>query len=143
LLLALSLVFVAGGVWLAPQSAFVGYGSIVFFGLGAVVASINLLPNSSFLLVEVSGFTFASLFRRHFVPWSDVAKFVPAQIQLKRMVGWNFTPEYRKARQLRTLNTALAGAEAALPDTYGKSAAELIELLEHCRVRYGRRTESV
>jgi len=143
LLFVLSIVFVVGGAWLVSQNAFVGYGSMVFFGLGTVVAAINLLPNASFLLVDASGFTFTSLFRRHFVSWSDVEKFVPAQLHMKRMVGWNFTPEYRKARRLRIVNTTLAGAEAALPDTYGKSAAELIELLENCRVRYGRRTESL
>jgi hypothetical protein len=143
LLLALSTMFVVAGVWIVPQSAFTGYGSIVFFGLGTVVAGINLLPNASFLLVDVSGFTFAGLFRRHFVSWSDVEKFVPAQVHMKRMVGWNFTAEYRKAKHLRIVNTVLAGAEAALPDTYGKSAAELIELLENCRVQYGRRPESL
>jgi hypothetical protein len=141
-LLGLSIVFVAGGAWLIPQNPFMGYASIVLFGLATVVAGLNLLPNSSFLLVEVSGFTFASLFRRHFVPWSEVERFVPAHIHMKAMVGWNFTSDYGKARRLRTVNTALAGAEAALPDTYGESAAELIALLESCRVRYARRAES-
>jgi hypothetical protein len=137
ILMVLATAFVLGGIWIAPANASVGYSGIAFFGIGAIVAAVNLLPYSSYLLVDVDGFTFSSLFRKHFVPWSQVESFVLVRIKLTSMVGWNYIPQYRKAQTLRSVNTALAGAEAALPDTYGKSAAELIELLEHYRTTYG------
>ncbi len=136
-MLLLSGAFVVLGIWLVPRNAVVGYVSIAFFGLGVLIAALNLHPRSSYLLIDVGGFTFSSLFRSHFVPWSHVERFIPTRVALTPMVGWNFTPEYRKFQALRRVNSGLAGAEAALPDTYGKSVAELTALMEACREKYG------
>jgi hypothetical protein len=54
---------------------------------------------------------------------------------MKPMVGWNYKPSHAGSPKLRSFNASLAGAEAALPDTYGKSVTELIELLEAFRWR--------
>jgi hypothetical protein len=135
--LLLAIAFVLAGIWIAPMNPFVGYLCIVFFGLGALIAAVNLHPASSYLVIDTDGFIFASLFRKHFVPWSQVESFAPVRVQVHQMVGWNFTAEYRKTQTLRSVNTALVGAEAALPDTYGKSARELSELLESYRTKYG------
>jgi hypothetical protein len=42
-------------------------------------------------------------------------------------------PEFSKSQRLRRVNTALAGAEAALPDTYGMSAVELPDLMNQLK----------
>jgi hypothetical protein len=94
---------------------------------------IALLPNSSFLTLTEDGFLFSSLFRKHFVAWSDVQAFVPVKIQLNNMVGWNYAPAFSQSQRLRTINTAVAGVEAALPDTYGMPAAELADLMNQMR----------
>jgi hypothetical protein len=108
-------------------------GSIIFFGLCASVGLIGLLPNSSYLTLTERGFLFASLFRKHFVPWSNVQSFVPVKIRLNSMVGWNYSPAFGKSQRLRALNTAIAGVEAALPDTYGMPAEQLAKLMNQLR----------
>lgn len=125
--------FVAGGWWLLPREPFVAYASIVFFGLCALVGLVSLLPNSSYLTLTEQGFLFASLFRKHFVAWSSVQQFVPVRIQSHRMVGWTYSAGFQKSKRLRRVNTAIAGVEAALPDTYGMSVEQLAGLMNQLR----------
>jgi hypothetical protein len=68
------------------------------------------------------------------VSWSDVDSFIPIKIQHNRMVGWNYSPGFSKSQRLRHMNTALAGVEAALPDTYGMSAEKLADLMNRLLV---------
>lgn len=126
------------GVLVVREHPLAGYFGIGLFGLGAIVIALNFHPQSAYLVVDVGGFTYASLFRRHFVPSSQIEGFVPAQVRRARMVGWNYTDQHRRTRALRKVNSALSGAEAALPDTYGRSVPELIELLEGYRAKYSR-----
>ena len=137
-LLAGSLVFVAGGIWMIPREPLIGWMSVVFFGLGAIVFSVNLHPKSSFLTLASEGFTVASLFRQHFVPWSHVREFVPARVGPNKMVGWNYTPEYQAQANLRRINQATSGVEGALPDTYGMSVDALCALLNEIRVSHAK-----
>jgi hypothetical protein len=84
-----SLVFVAIGLWLLPRDPLLALVCIIFFGLCALVGLVNILPNSSYLTLTEQGFLYASLFRKHFVEWSNVQSFVPVRIQRRNMVGWN------------------------------------------------------
>ncbi len=126
-------VFVLLGVWLLPREPRVALAGIIFFGLCALVGLVNLLPNSSYLTLTEKGFLFVSLFRKHFVEWSDVQSFVPVRIQRRSMVGWNYSPEFRGSKRLRSVNSAIAGVEAALPDTYGMPAEQLADLMNQLR----------
>jgi len=65
-------VFVSIGLWLLPREPSFALACIIFFGLCAAVGVVGLLPNSSYLRLTEQGFLFASLFRKHFVDWSDV-----------------------------------------------------------------------
>ena len=56
------------------------------------------------------------------------------------MVGWNYSPEFSKSQRLRRVNTALAGTEAALPDTHGMSAEELAFLMNRLLAMYANNT---
>ena len=133
-LLALgAVVFVLIGVWLLPREPRIALACIIFFGLCALVGFVNLLPNSSYLTLTEKGFLFVSLFRKHFVEWSNVQSFVPVRMQRRGMVGWNYSSEFRRARRLRSVNSAIAGVEAALPDTYGMSAGQLAQLMNQLR----------
>jgi hypothetical protein len=129
-------IFVSMGLWLLQRQPYVALPCVIFFGLCALVGLVGLLPNSSYLTLTDEGFLFASLFRRHFVSWSDVQSFVPVKIQFNRMVGWNYSPAFRESQRLRGINTAIAGVEAALPDTYGMSAERLAELMNQLRDLY-------
>jgi hypothetical protein len=132
-LLAGSLVFVLAGISMLPREPIMGWLSIVFFGLGVTAFALNLHPKSSFLTLQRDGFTVSSLFRQHFVPWSSVQAFMPTSVAQKKMVGWNYKPEFRAQKNLRRFNIATSGIEAALPDTYGMSAEALCELLNELR----------
>jgi|SRR3569832_2237369 len=129
-------IFVASGIWLLPQEPYAALASIVFFGLCGSVGVVGLLPNGSYLTLTERGFLFASLFRKHFVSWSSVESFVPVKIQFNQMVGWTYSPEFSGSRYLRGINTALAGVEAALPDSYGVPAEQLATLMNQLRARY-------
>ena len=135
-LLAGSLAFVACGVWLLPNEPFIAATTILFFGLCALVAAIGLHPKSSFLTLTTHGFIFASLFRKHFVPWSDVQSFTPTRIGGNKMVGWNYMPSFSASMKLRRANIAISGVEAAFPDTYGMSAEDLSALLNKLHKAY-------
>ncbi len=136
-LLTASAVFVVVGVWLFPREPLAGGLCIAFFGLGAVIFAVNMHPRSSFLTLTSDGFTFASLFRKHFVAWSDVQSFSVARIGLNKMVCWNYSPEYRGHSKLRRFNTGVSGIEAGLPDTYGMEPQALCRLLSDLREQHG------
>jgi hypothetical protein len=51
------------------------------------------------------------------------------------MVGWNFVPAYAAHKAGRALSSALAGVQAALPDTYRMKAEELSALMNELKRR--------
>ncbi len=126
-------IFILSGIWLLPQQPYLALADIVFFGFGALVGLVGLLPGSSYLTLTEEGFLFASLFRRHFVSWSNVQSFVPVKIRFNPMVGWSYSPTFSESQRLRGINSAIVGVEAALPDTYGMSAAQLANLMNQLR----------
>jgi hypothetical protein len=136
-LVLISGVFVAMGTWLLPREQLVALPCIIFFGFCAAVGLVNLHPKAAYLTLTDQGFLFASLFRKHFVPWSSVQFFVPVTVQRQQMVGWNYSPGFQESQRVRRLSTAMAGVEAGLPDTYGMAAAELADLMNQCREKYG------
>ena len=125
-------------MWLSvPRNPIVGYLNVAFFGVGVIIALVTLHPNSTYLILDKSGFTFSTMFRKAYFPWNQIQSFVVARVSLNKMVGWNFIPEYSGYQAARKINTGLCGAEAALPDTYGISAEELVEVMNTLRTRYG------
>src|SRR3982750_141919 len=127
LLLAGCSAFVAAGVFmlradpstnwsgLAAQAgwrASVAWAAIVFFGLGVIVAIVNLLPGGSYLELDQRGFTMCNLFRKTFHRWEDVAEFFPLSLEgAKPMVALRYAPSYQGQAAARRLATKLAGAE--------------------------------
>ena len=126
-------VFVIGGIAIYPSLPFVGAIAILLFGLGFIVGLIGLLPNSAYLELTTKGFTFVSFFRRHFVAWESVASFLPIKLGLNSLAGYNYAPQYAGFRSLTNPNIALAGAEAALPDSYGMSVEALCKLMNEIK----------
>jgi len=133
LMIALSVVFIVVGTRIVDGHPLTGGLAIGFFGLCVLIGIVNLLPGASHLRLDDAGFEMRSLFRSHRVGWSDVAAFGVAQIALNRMVGWNFVAGHVGHERIRKLNTGLSGFEAALPDTYGRSANALAETLNAWR----------
>jgi len=130
LFLLLSVVFVVGGIWMIREGEKGGWLPAGFFALCIPVFLLQLFfPKSSFLTVREDGIEFCALFRTHKIPWSDISEFGVCRVPGARMVGFNYSPEYQRASKARALAKALTGCEGALPETYGFSADELLQLL--------------
>jgi len=136
LLLLVGSAFVVAAAWFVwPTRPIVATLAIAFFGLGVVVAVVGLLPGSSYLELDERGFTLCTLFRKSFQRWDDVAEFFPIRLDGRGspMVAVRYAPGFTANAAARRFAKTLAGAEGALPDTYGRSAAELAELLNKVR----------
>ena len=126
--------FVAVGVWMLPLKPLAGFSVIVFFGLGVLVGVVHLFPGSSYLELDQTGFTTCNLFRKSTYRWADIAEFLPVFANdVKPLVGVRFVPGFPLSARFRKFATELAGAEGALPDTYGLKASELAALLNKVR----------
>lgn len=135
LLLTVSLLFVLAGWWMVLTGFWLGYLVIVFFGLCAIVFTLQFHPKAAYLLFDTDGFTYCSLFRAHTVRWEHVREFGIIRIASNPMVAWNFTRTYRDSGKSRALSKSLSGYEAALPDTYGLPAEDLLKQMETLRLQ--------
>jgi hypothetical protein len=134
-LVAISAVFVAIGIFTSSKEPVMGLLSAGFFGLCGIVGVLGLIPGGSYLLLERDGFTTSSLFRKHSYRWRDVSPFGVKRISRNKMVCWNFAPNYSGPKRGASFSKTLTGIEAALPDTYGKKAEDLAELMNELRQR--------
>jgi hypothetical protein len=119
----------AVGIWLISDGEWFGIVPTTFFGLGLVVSVILLWPGSSFLELDNSGFLFRNLFRESRLSWDDVDGFEARRISIRKFVTVNFSRDYVASPRMRALARSLAGADGALPDTYGMSAEDLAKLM--------------
>jgi hypothetical protein len=140
--LALSLVFVALGVLLGADGSLVGWLTVGFFGLCAIVFAVTLLPGAAYLRLERSGFVVCSLFRPDRLRrWDEVQGFraydLPGGV---RHVGFDFAPGAQPTGS--ELAKRLTRVEGALPSTYGLRAEDLAGLLNRWREQCLRPTEA-
>lgn len=140
LLLLGCLVFVIGGLFMASSGKWIGYLCSAFFALGIPVAIIQMLPNGSYLEIGSDGFTVAAMFRKHFVSWLTVDRFrivdvTPMSPSKTKRVGYDWVHQDGNASGGQEFAKALSGVEGMLPDNYGKTAEELLDLMESCLER--------
>lgn len=147
-LLFISGVFVAIGIWMGRGGDTTGWLCAAFFGLGVLVGGVKLIPGSCYLDLSADGFEVRSMYRSWRVRWSDVSNFFPVRysnviggtfIRLPEQVGWNYVAGYKAHAAMRGFAASNIGAEAALPDTYGRSAKELAQLLNEWRTKHSKR----
>ncbi|MDR0673859.1 MAG: hypothetical protein LBF93_09465 [Zoogloeaceae bacterium] len=132
--LSMSCVFCVVGVLLLIGDCVVaGVLMTVFFGLASLVFALSLMPGSVFLRLEPEDMTIRSLYRTWRVRRSDISAFFVARIGGREMVCWDYLPTYAGQRHGRAFSRGLTGVEAGLPDTYGRSAGELADLLNAWR----------
>jgi hypothetical protein len=115
---------------------YMGILGCIFFGLMILVALLMLFPGSSFLRLDDVGFTYGVLFRQRSRRWEEIESFCSVSLSTaNKSVGWLLRPEFRSSGALYKVNRAVVGYDEALPQTYGgKSADELAELMNDCRV---------
>jgi hypothetical protein len=131
-----SLLFVSGGILMVLEgkdAVLAGWIGVLFFGLCALIFAINLLPHSSYLLLEPEGFTVRSLFRDRFTPWSEVEQFFPSFAGANPIVVYDENREGGEKLPGSTwankISKALCIHHKGLPDTYGMDPPELADLL--------------
>lgn len=111
-----------------------------FFGLGIPISVLQLVPGTSYLRLEPTSFTCCSLYRKSTIQWKDVQAFGTwiAPRARTKMVCFNLRPECPKYKVGRKFSRVISGWDREIPDTYGKSAEELVELMEEWRLRRSR-----
>ena len=122
---------------MAQSGETMGYWSAAFFGVCLLVFLIQLHPRSAYLRLEPDSFTFCSLFRKHSVPWTDVAEFALARQGFNRVVGWNYRAGRCRYMRAASVAKAITGCEGALPDNYGMKPEVLAELLNRLLEQHG------
>jgi len=130
---------IAGIVWMGKWNAW----EVLFliFCVFAFLASVvEMIPGSSYLRLDESGFTITSGFRPSTTPWSAVDAFYVVQIRASgikahSMVGFNFDPASDQAKIGRRIAKFISQCEGALPDTYGMKAEALCELMNRYRIQ--------
>ncbi|MCI5065271.1 hypothetical protein MRY87_06070 [bacterium] len=131
ILLALCLgftVFCLVMAWMNGAAALIG---AAFFAVGSLICLLQLLPNGCFLELSSTGFTFCSIFRERTITWEDVAEFgIHSPSQGMKVVCIKLN-SHSKSSNFRTgISSALSGWDIGLPDTYGRSAEQLLSLME-------------
>lgn len=132
-LLALSVGFLALGLWLAQKQPWFGYLAAGFFALGIPVFAARLLPGAFYLELTAEGFTFSALLRKKTERWQDIAGFGVWRAGPSRKVGWLYAAGRRVSGQ--TLSEAMSGVHGSLPDTYGMNAEKLAALMNELKRR--------
>ncbi len=117
---------VIGGL-LSFRGDIIGLLGTAFFGICTVVGVITLLPGASSLRLDENGFEFARFFRTSKFHWSDVAAFDVWTFRGKGLVVFKVTKP--RLSVLDKINTALAGRNGYLPDTYGMATEDLVRLM--------------
>ncbi len=135
-----SALFVFVGVLLIRDGRPFGWLPTICFGLSAIVFLIQLHPRASLLILTSEGFEVRALFLSYNYLWKDVSDFFVKRIAHRSMVVFNFVDDYEPQPHMRKLDSTVPGAEAALPDTYGKKPEELLSILNAWKDRAKRST---
>ena len=143
LLLLISAAFVAISIISIVKGKDMGWGGLIFFGLGVLTSIYMLTPNAIRLEINRNGIEMKTLFKPMKLEWSDVNGFYVAHLRTgfskTKIIGIEFSESYKKLRAGRQLSSALTGMEGGLPNHFNCSAEELCELLNKSKQKWGPR----
>jgi hypothetical protein len=129
----LSAVGTAVGIWMIYSGNWIGWYMTSIFGLVSLLASVQLIPGSTYVRIHAEGLEVCFFFRSRHILWKDVTRFGVARRNSSRMVVYDFVPDYSGQNRSRALCRLLFGWDAALPDSFGMSCEELADLMNRCR----------
>ena len=127
--------FVAIGIFILDKDPLIGWSSIIFFGLGAIVSLIQFYPNASYLKLTDEGFEVKSLFRSSFTKWTDVRDFRAGQIRGTQMIFFDYTDKHKKWNKGKKVAKFLSGKEGAVQSSYNIKTKELLDLMKAYKVQ--------
>lgn len=132
-LLVLVGAFVAVGIVIVPQSPWVGWSAIAFFGLGVVLFAVQL-ARPTYLVLDESGFQLQAPFQRSAMQraWEECSRFTAQHI------GGTIMVIYSSARDdhvpVRKATQVIAGGDEGVQAGFGGlSADQLAELMNRYR----------
>lgn len=131
---------VAIGLSMVREGHSSGWYTVAFFGLGVLVAVLQLIPGANRMTIDPSGVVARVMFRSITLRWSEVDSFYVAKIRSKysasSLIGINYSKSYRGLMSGRRFAKGLTGIEAALPSAFAMSPERLCELLNDCKKRW-------
>jgi len=132
LMLVACIAFTGAGA--AEGQSWTNWLGVVFFGLGAIISALMLLPHAGSLLLDVDGFEMRVLFRRIRVSWRDASNFeaiYPVGVRrlptTAKVVGFDHA-KFKDSRWA-DLSKAITPHAGRMVDTYGLSAEDLASLM--------------
>jgi len=131
LYLALSLAFVALGLWLADDPAL--RWATAFFALCAGACAF-LLWRPQRLTLDQEGFALTGGLARSpmRVAWRDVGEFM---VLGGPMIGFDYLPDATDTPRGAALASQIAGAQGALPGNWSRPTRAVVDQLNACRAR--------
>ncbi len=127
--------FVAIGIFILDSDPKIGWGSIIFFGLGVIVSLIQFYPNSTYLKLTDEGFEVKGLFRSSFTKWIDVKDFREGQINGNKMILFDYTNKHKKWDNGKKVAKFLSGKEGAVQSSYSIKTEELLSLMKEYKLK--------
>ncbi len=142
-LLAASLAFTIVGVLMRREQPIGGWLVLLFFGFCSLLFSLRLLPQAAYLELRPEGFITCEYFRAAaLIRWETVSEFAIARVPTAPTILVVFDEANPKRPKLAKVNKSLMGFTSGLPDTYGRSPAELADQLNFWRNRALSRTRT-
>ncbi|MDY0931822.1 PH domain-containing protein [Chryseobacterium sp. CFBP8996] len=131
ILILISIGFISLGISLLEKNTLIAVLNIVFFGICLIIFIINMIPNSSYLIIDEKGIEMKNLFRTTFIPWQAVSGFKTKFIFVNKLVTFTIDEKLLESSKMK-------GKTGAFPDTYGMSAKNLANLLNEYKAKFDR-----
>jgi hypothetical protein len=113
----------------------VGVACAAFFGLGTVASLLTLMPGRVYLRLIPEGFQYRTVFRTHFIPWSDVVSFGLFKVRSMSpsAVAWKLKESPDMPSRI---SRRYSGWDGAFPFVFGKTSDDLLTIMNEWRQRY-------
>jgi hypothetical protein len=124
------------GIWMLTDSAGLGWLVVIIGAVGLGVFLFQLIRRDT-LTLDATGFTIATLGQSRTIPWTKVERFREGTLGFLAVANRAVVWDYRPGAEPRStaFGKSIAGAQAALPHTFGMKPPEMVALLEEWRLK--------
>jgi hypothetical protein len=119
--------FVIASIFIAGSNPIAALMGLLFFGACLLVGIVVLLPGSASLQLDKSGFVCTRFFRTTAYRWNEVSDFDVWRFRTTKIVMFEVAKPHLTT--LEKINRRLTGRNKGLPDTFGLTAEDLVELM--------------
>lgn len=120
----------ASGIAMVAGGAWAGWFLVIVFTPSAIILGMSLRPEANELVIDRSGYTVGSTFRKNTVLWTDVERIGAVDGVRERRVAIRFSPRAaQRDPDADAIAQSLGGYHRTLPMTYGADADDLAALM--------------